>query len=138
MAGALDEQDVPVREGRVRVADARAQVLDDLARDVRLREPARDVDRAHRRELVGQAEDHLHEDGVLVGGDPVLDDGPLADGLHEAWRQALPEEAVEAAERGRGLAAVLAGRGEVDLPHRAGTLNDLPALALRGPRRRSC
>ena len=121
VAGPLDQQDVAVGGERgVGVADPLRQVLDDLALDVGLGEPARDVDRAHPRERLGQAEDALHEDGVLVGRDAVLDDRPLADRLHEPGRQAAPPEAVEDAEADRGLAAVLAGRGEVDVAHVSG------------------
>ena len=58
-----------------------------------------------------------HQDGVLVGRDPVLDDRPLADRLHEPGAQAAPPEAVEQPERGGGLAAVLAGGGEVQVAH---------------------
>ena len=95
VAGPLDEQDVAVGEGGVRGPDPGRQVLDDLALDVRLGEAARDVDRAHLLQRLGQAEDLLHEDGVLVGRDTVLDDRPLADGLQERRRQAAPLEPVE-------------------------------------------
>ena len=64
--------------------DPRRQVLDDLALDVGLGEAARDVDRAHLAERLGQAEDLLHQDRVLVGRDAVLDDRALADRLEEA------------------------------------------------------
>ena len=47
MAGALDEQDVVVAEGGLRVEDPRAEVLDDVAGDVGLREAARDVHGTH-------------------------------------------------------------------------------------------
>ena len=58
VAGALDEQDVALGGERgVGGPDPRRQVLDDLALDVRLGEPARDVDRAHLAERLGQAED---------------------------------------------------------------------------------
>ena len=55
--GPLDQQDVVVGEGAVRCEDPRAEVLDDIARDVRLREAARDVDRAHLGVRLGQVED---------------------------------------------------------------------------------
>ena len=70
-------------------------------------------------ERVGQVEDALHEDRVLVGRDAVLDDRALADRLDEAGREAAPLEAVEHAEADGGLAAVLPGRGEVDVAHQA-------------------
>ena len=58
MAGALDEQHVALGGERgVGLADPGRQVLDDLAVDVGLGEPARDVDRAHPRERLGQVED---------------------------------------------------------------------------------
>ena len=64
--------------------DLRAEVLDDLAGDVRLREAARDVDRAHDRSTArGRPNVVAHQDGVLVGRLAVVDDGPLADRLHE-------------------------------------------------------
>ena len=108
-----------LREGPVGDPDAGRQVLHDLALDVGLGEPARDVDRAHLAERFGQPEDLLHEDRVLVGRDAVLDDRPLADRLQEAGRQAAPLEAVEDAQADRGLAPVLPGRGEVDMTHPA-------------------
>ena len=80
----LDEQDVPVsRERRVGRPDPLAEVLDDPALDVGLGEAARDVDRAHLPERLGEVEDALHEDRVLVGGHAVLDDRPLPDRLDE-------------------------------------------------------
>ena len=97
--------------------DSGAEVLDDLAVDVRLGEAARDVDRAHDGHRIGQAEDVAHEHCVLVGRDPVLDDRALADRLHEPGVEAAPQEAVEEADAGGGLAPVLAGGGEVDLAH---------------------
>ena len=119
VAGALDQQDVAIgRERRVGGADPGRQVLDDPALDVRLGEAARDVDRAHPAERLGQPEDVPHEDRVLVRRHAVLDDGPLADRLHEPGRQARASEAVEHPEADRGLAPVLAGRGEIDLAHR--------------------
>ena len=115
--GPLDQQDVAVaREGRVGGPDPGRQVLDEAAVDVRLGEAARDVDRAHLGERLGQAEDVAHQDGVLVGRDAVLDHRALADRLHEPGRQAAPQEPVEDAEADRGLAPVLAGGGEVDVP----------------------
>ena len=99
--------------------DARAEVLDDVAVDVGLGEPARDVDRAHHRHRVGQPEDLAHEDRVLVGRHAVLDDRPLADRLHEPGVEPAAEEPVEQPEAGGGLAAVLARRREIDLAHRA-------------------
>ena len=98
---ALDEQHVVVRELAVRGEDPAAEVLDDLARDVRLGEPARDVDRAHHRVRLGQVEDRAHEDGVLVGGLAVVDDGPLADGLDEPRVEPAAAEPVDEPERGR-------------------------------------
>ena len=71
------------REGRVRVADALAEVLHDLARDVRLGEPARDVDGTHHGIWLGEAEHVAHEDRVLVRRHAAIDDRPLSDGLHE-------------------------------------------------------
>ena len=89
MPGPLDQQDVAVRRERgMRGPDARAEVLDDLAVDERLGEPARDVDRAHLAERLGEVEHAAHEDRVLVGRDAVLDDGPLADRLHEPGARA--------------------------------------------------
>ncbi len=118
--GALDEQDVALgRERGVGLADARRQVVDDLAIDERLGEAARDVDRAHPAERLGQAEDGLHEHRVLVGRDAVLDDRALADGLAEAGRQAASLEAVHDPQADRRLAPVLAGRGEVQVAHQA-------------------
>ncbi len=93
--------------------DPRRQVLDDPAVDVALGEAARDVDGAHPLERLGQAEDRLHQDGVLVGRDAILEHGPLADRLDEPGRQAASAEAVHDPDADRGLAAVLAGRGEV-------------------------
>ena len=120
MTGALDEQDVAVGgERRVGGPDARRQVLDDLAFDVRLGEPARDVDRAHLGQRLVQAEHVTHQDRVLVGRDPVLDDRPLADRLQERGGQAAALESVEDAQADRGLAAVLPGRGQVDMAHEA-------------------
>ena len=85
VAGPLDEQHVLVgREGGVGVHDPGAQVLHHLARDVGLGEAPRDVDRAHRRHRLAKVVDGLHEDRVLVGGDPrLVDHGPLSHGLHE-------------------------------------------------------
>ncbi len=121
--GALDEQDVAIGEGRVGLADAGRQVGHDVALDVGLGEPARDVDRAHLPERLAQPEDLLHEHGVLVGGHPVLDDRALADGLQEAGRQVPPLEPVEHAQADRGLAPVLAGGREIDVAHRAAPLS---------------
>ena len=121
VAGPLDEQDVAVGgERRVGVADPLRQVLHDPALDVGLGEPARDVDRAHPRDRLGEVEHALHEDGVLVGRHAFLDDRPLPDRLHESGRQPTAFEAVHDPEADRGLAPVLAGRGEVDVAHRSG------------------
>ena len=121
VAGAFDEQDVALgREGRVGGPDARRQVLDDLALDVRLGEAARDVDRAHLGQRLAQTEDVAHQDRVLIGRDAVLDDRALADGLQEAARQSPAEEAVHDPEADRGLAPVLARRGQIDVSHPAG------------------
>ena len=117
---ALDQQHVVARELAVGGEDPAAEVLDDLARDVRLGEPARDVDRAHHRVRLGEVEDRAHEDGVLVGGLAVVDDGPLADRLDEPGVQPAAAEPVDEPERGRRLAAVLPGRGEVELAHGRG------------------
>ena len=118
--GALDQQDVVIRELAVGRHDPGAQVLHHVARDVGLREAARDVDRAHHRERLRQAEGRPHQEGVLVGRLAVQHDRALADGLHEPRAQAAPEEAVDQPEGGRGLAAVLAGGGEVEVPHGLG------------------
>ena len=121
--GALDEQHVAVRgERRMGGHDPAGQVLDDLAIDVALREPARDVDRAHLPQRLGEVEHGLHQDGVLVRRDAFLDDRALPDRLDEPGRQATALEAVHDPEAERGLATVLAGRGEVDVAHRSGDL----------------
>src|SRR5207237_2760108 len=88
MPRSLDEEDVVVAERLPRRANTGAEILDDLAGDVRLREPARDVDRAHRLVRLGQAEALVHQDGVLVGGLAVVDPGSLAHRLHEAGLEA--------------------------------------------------
>ena len=62
-----------------------------------------------------QPEGRAHQDGVLVGRLAVVDDGSLADGLHEPGVEPAPHEPLEQPEGGRGLAAVLAGRREVQL-----------------------
>ena len=129
--GALDQEDVVLGELAVGIADQRAQVLHDLARDVGLGEAARDVDGAHRARRLGQAEDHPHQQGILVEERPVHEaivvggvradrDRALSDGLHEPRVVATPPEAVDEPQGGRGLAAVLAGGGEVEVPHRRG------------------
>ena len=118
-------------KARVGGPDPRRQVLDHVALDVGLGEAARDVDRAHLAERLAQAEDLLHQDRVLVGRDAVLDDRALADRLQEARRQATPQEPVEDAEADRGLAAVLPGRGEVDMAHRAAAAGQLRLAVLR-------
>ncbi len=97
----------------------RGEVLDDLAGDVRLREAAGDVDRAHDRVRLEQAEGLVHQNGVLVRRDAVIDDGPLADRLQEPGAEAASQEPVKQAKRGRGLAPVLPGSGEVELAHEA-------------------
>ena len=109
-------------ERRVGRPDARRQVLHEPAFDEALGEAARDVDRAHLGQRLGQVEDVAHQDGVLVGGYAVLDQRALADGLHEPGRQAAAPEAVEDAEADGRLAPVLARGGEVDVAHRAGQL----------------
>ena len=119
VAGPLDEHQL-LRPGQDRVgpADPRAQVLHHVTGDVRLREAARDVDGAHDVVWVRQTEDRLHEHGVLVGGDPgLVGDRALADGLRKACPEAGLEERVDETQRGRGLAAVLARRGEVQVAH---------------------
>ena len=118
VTGPLDQEDVAIGERRVGGPDPRREVLDDVALDVGLGEAARDVDRAHLAERLAQVEDLLHQHRVLVGRDAVLDDRALADRLQEARRQATPQEPVEDAEADRGLAAVLPGRGQVDMSHR--------------------
>ena len=118
VTGPLDQEHLVASPERVAGGDdPRPEVLDDLARDVLLREPARDVDRAHRPVVGREVERLVHEDGVLVGGLAVVDDRPLADGLHERGPQARPLEPVEQAERGGRLAAVLARGREVELAH---------------------
>ena len=99
-------------------ADASRQVLDDVAGDVRLGEAPRYVNRTHEGEWLGQVEDALHKDCVLIGRDAVLDDRSLADGLDESRRQAAREEAVHQPDRDRRLSAVLAGRREIQMTHR--------------------
>ena len=132
VTGAFDEQDVAFGgEGRVGGADPGRQVLDDLALDVGLGEAPRDVDRAHLLERLAQAEDLLHEHGILVGGHAVLDDRPLADRLQEGRRQPAPLEPVEDAEADRGLAAVLPGRGEIDMSHAPPGPRSAPPLGRR-------
>ena len=66
----------------------------------------------------GRSKIALHQDGVLVGRLAVVDHRPLADRLDEPRRAAAPAEPVDEPQRGRGLAAVLPGRGEVQLAHR--------------------
>ena len=96
MSRALDQEHVVVGAERVTGRDdPRAEVLDDLARDVLLREPARDVDRAHRGVHRRQVEHLVHEDRVLVGRLAVVDDRPLAHRLHERRAVVGLEEAVE-------------------------------------------
>ena len=113
------------------------------------------MDRAHLGEWLVQPEDLLHQDGVLVGRDAILDDRPLADRLQEAGGQAATLEAVEDTEADRGLAPVLPGRGEIDMPHpvifdrserrgdapraivariRDASTGSLPAIGTRAPR----
>ena len=118
VARPLDEQKLTVRPDRVSGRlDPGAQVVHDLALDVRLGEAPRNVHRTHHRHRVGQSEHGPHEHGVLVRRDTILDDGALADRLHEAGIEPAPSEQVEQAQAGRCLAPVLAGRGEVDLAH---------------------
>ena len=131
VARALDQQDVVVRELALRGHDPGAEVLDHLARDVRLGEPARDVDRAHHRVRLRQVEDRAHEDGVLVGGVAVVDHGALADGLDEPGVEAAPPEPVDEPQRGGRLAAVLPGRGEVELAHGRGAAGQPREAVLR-------
>jgi hypothetical protein len=114
---ALDEQDLVVVVRGVSRPELRPQVLHDIARDVRLREAARDVDGAHHRVRLGQAERLLHEDGVLVGRLAIFDHRPLTDRLEEPGPEPTADEAIEQPQRGRGLAPVLSGGGEVQLPH---------------------
>ena len=114
VASPFDEQHVALGdEGGVGRQDAARKVLDHLAIDVALGEASRDVDRAHLLERLGKVEDALHEDGVLIGRNAILDHGALADRLDEPGRQSPPQEPVHDPEAERGLAAVLAGRGEV-------------------------
>jgi hypothetical protein len=118
MARPLDEEDVVVGSERIAGGnDAGAEVLDDLARDVLLREAAGDVNGAHRAVVGGERKDLVHEDRVLVRRLAVVDDGSLTDRLHEGGPQARSEEAVEEAQGGRGLAPVLAGGGQIELAH---------------------
>jgi hypothetical protein len=126
VARPLDEHELlRVGEDRVRAPDPGPEVLDDLAGDVCLREAARNVDRAHDVVRVGEAEDRLHEHGVLVRRDPALvGDGALADGLREAGPEALLDEGVDKAERGRRLPAILARGGEVQVAHTAAARRD--------------
>ena len=84
VSGALDEQDVVAREGRVRGAGCARRGPPRPRPDERLGEAARDVDRAHHRVGVGQAERRAHEDGVLVGRRAAHEGVALADGLDEA------------------------------------------------------
>ena len=80
----IEQQIVLPGESLRALADAAGEVGRDLAADVGLGEAARNVDRAHDRQRVGQAERGAHQDRVLVGG-LVVDDGvALADGLDEA------------------------------------------------------
>ena len=120
MAGALDEEHVVGLVGRPGLHHPSAEVLYDLAGDVRLGEAARDVDRAHHVVGLGQAERLVHEDRVLVCRLAVIDHRPLADRLHESGVEPAFEEPVEQTQGSRGLAPVLARGGEVELAHRTG------------------
>jgi hypothetical protein len=126
VTGAFDEQElVTVGEGGVRLPDTAREVGRDLAPDVRLGEPARDVDRAHVAESVGQAEGRLHQDRVLVGRLAVDDRVALADRLRKTDVVTTILERGHEPQRDRRLAAVHARRGEVQLPH------DLPLTKRR-------
>ena len=141
MARPLDEQDVALgREGGMGVQDPLRQVRHHTTFDVGLGEPPWDVDRTHPGDGLAEVEDALHEDGVLVGRDAFLDDGSLADRLHESRGQSSTLEAVHHAQADRGLAAVLTGRGEIDVTHRSGRVAHRSGRASLGVSRgwRSC
>ena len=115
MAGALDDDQVLApRHALVGGGHLRAKVVADAPIDVVGREVARQGDRAHVVERVGEVEDLLHQDRVLVGTDPLHEQRPLADGLHEAQRVTrVAERGDQPKARGR-LAAVLARGGQED------------------------
>ena len=66
---------------------------------------------------IRQAERGTHEDRVLVGRLAVDDRVSLADRLGEADVQAAVVQCGQQPQRDGGLAAVHAGRGEIELPH---------------------
>jgi hypothetical protein len=118
VAGALDEHDLTARgDGVDGSVDTGAQVLDDVTADERLREPSRDVDRAHELEGIAQAERRAHEDGVLVGRRVADERVALAHGLDEGRVQPTLDEGGEETQREGRLAAIHARGREVDLPH---------------------
>ena len=113
--GALDDDDVLVRrDPLVGRRDLRAEIVVDAAHDVVGGEVARQGDRRHVVERIGQAERLAHQHGVLVGARAVDDEVALPDRLQEAEPQAaLADRGEQAEARGR-LAAVLAGGRQED------------------------
>ena len=112
---ALDHHQVPaVRHPLVRPEYLGLEIVGDTPQDEVGGEPARQRDRRHVVEGVGQAVDLLDQHRVLVGPRPVDDQVALSDRLHESQLESPLPDGRDQPEAGRRLAAILAGRRQED------------------------
>ena len=115
MARPLDQHHVLVlRHLRGGPGHGGGQVVGDAAHHVVGGEVARQGHRAHVVQGVGQVEDLLHQDGVLVGARAVDHHVALPDRLEEAEPMTVGRDQRRQPQRDGGLSPVLAGGGQED------------------------